>query len=153
MWRGWIWRLVGNDTGGFCFLWCLVLTDFCCTLPRLPAAVRVAGCGRKGKQWSAALAVKWFSGEELEGCRGSLPLDLCSASCWHHFWGINSPKETLRLCHCPHTAVPSSGGNCKFNFTDRLYPQDEIMQRHLQEPNLLARPQWSWGYVLCLCWC
>lgn len=62
MWRGWIWELLGNGTGFFCFLWCLVLTDFCYTFPKLTLAAKATSKGQL-LQWSGFL-------ERSTGCAG-----------------------------------------------------------------------------------
>lgn len=113
MWRGWIWGLLGNDTGFLCFLWCLVLTDFCYTfqgwlLQQKPPA--------KGS--SCSEVVSWRGAQGMLGLHPSHILFclLLAALTGQKETSGNTEALPLPSYSCSH---PSHHSKWSFNLTDR----------------------------------
>lgn len=110
VWRGWIWGLLGNDTGFFCFLWCLVVTDICYTSPRLTLAAKATSQGQL-LQWS----------DFLEGVLGLHPSHILVCPLLAPLVGQKETSEHTQALPLPSQSCsyPNHHSEWSSNLTDR----------------------------------
>lgn len=74
------------------------------------------------------------------------------ASAWDQSWSHHQPAGNTGAFPVSCSGLPLDEIRIAFtaSWRERWQPGDEALQRNLQESKL-ARPQWCWGHVLCLC--